>query len=192
MSDDPYCYPNSTTLRNRLGITDAHELDEIERALVAQRLSEGTPRGSFDLDHLRAIHRHLFQDVYDWAGELREVEIAKGGSRFMFRRFIGSGMADVHHRLTKAAFLRGLGHDAFAQEAGTIIGDINHIHPFREGNGRTQLEYLRQLGEQAGRAIDIRKLDGERWHQASRAAHMGDYGPMAQEIGNARADGQAD
>lgn len=192
MSDDLYCFPNSTTLRNRLGITDPHALDEMERELVAQRLSEGTPRGDFDLPHLRAIHRHLFQDVYEWAGELREVEIAKGGSQFMSRRFIGSGMADVHQRLTKAAFLRGLDHDAFAREAGTIIGDINHIHPFREGNGRTQLEYLRQLGEQAGRAIDVRKLDGERWHQASRAAHLGDYRPMAQEIGNARADGQGD
>lgn len=150
-----------------------------------QRTSEDPPRGNFDLDHLRAIHRHLFQDVYDWAGELREIEIAKGGSQFMHRRFIADGMADVHRRLSKAAFLQKLGRATFAEAAGKIVGDVNHIHPFREGNGRMQLEYLRQLAYQAGHAIDVRRLDDERWHKASRAAHLGDYAPMARAIGQA-------
>ena len=87
MSDPVYCYPpDFLVLRNRLGITDEAELDFSERELVSQRAAETIPTGAFDLAHLRAIHRHLFQDVYDWAGELRTVEISKGASQFQFRR----------------------------------------------------------------------------------------------------------
>ncbi len=88
---DPYVYPGTHVLRNRLGITDARKLDRIERRLVGDRIAEGVPLGSFDLAHLRAIHRHLFQDVYDWAGELRTVEIFKGGNQFQFRQYIPTG-----------------------------------------------------------------------------------------------------
>jgi len=80
--DDPYVYPGTTTLRNRLGITDWTVLDRAERRIVAERSSQGIPGGSFDLFHLRAIHRHLFRPIYDWAGELRTVEINKGGHQF--------------------------------------------------------------------------------------------------------------
>lgn len=139
MSDDPYVWPGTVVLRNRLGIRDAEKLDRVEREIVAMRRREGAPPGRFDLKHLRAIHRHLFQDVYDWAGELRTVEISKGGSQFQFVRFMEVGMADVHRRLVEAEFLRGLEPDAFARAAAEIIGDINYVHPFREGNGRTQL-----------------------------------------------------
>ncbi len=184
MSDgDPYLYPGSTVLRNRLGITDAAQLDYRERELVTQRISEGTPAGGFDLAHLRAIHHHLFQDVYNWAGELRTVEIAKGGHQFQFRQFIETGMGDVHRRLERADFLRGLTRADFAEAAGQIMGDVNYVHPFREGNGRTQLQYLEQLAAQAGHPLDLARIAPARWLDASRASHGGDYGPMAAEIG---------
>jgi cell filamentation protein len=80
VSDDPYLYPGTSVLRNRLGTSDPDYLDKQERALVALRMRRNVPRGAFDLKHLRAIHRHLFQDVYDWAGELRTVEISKGSN----------------------------------------------------------------------------------------------------------------
>jgi cell filamentation protein len=131
---------------------------------------------------LRAFHRHLFQDVYDWAGEIRTVEIAKNGNKFQFRRYIETGMADVHRRLVQADFLRGLSRGAFAEAAGAIIDDVNYAHPFREGNGRTQLQYLDQLAERAGHPIDLTRIDPARWLEASRASHGGDYGPMAAEI----------
>jgi cell filamentation protein len=182
-ADDPYCYPGSSVLRNRLGLTDPGQLDQMERRLVAQRIAEGAPTGEFDLAHLRAIHHHLFQDVYDWAGEIRTVEIAKGGHQFQFRQFIETGMADVHRRLEKADFLRGLSRAAFAEAAGPILGDVNYAHPFREGNGRTQLQYLEQLAEQAGHPIDLARIEPGRWLAASRSSHDGDYGPMGAEIG---------
>jgi cell filamentation protein len=185
IADDPYLIFGGAVLRNKLGITDPDALDQIERRLVVQRIREGVPTGDFDLAHLRAIHRHLFQDVYTWAGEVRTVEIAKDGHQFQFRQFIQNGMADVHRRLEHAHFLRGLSRAAFAEAAGQIIGDVNYVHPFREGNGRTQLQYLEQLAVQAGHPLDIGRIDPQGWLEASRACHDGDYGPMAAQIGRA-------
>lgn len=192
MSDDPYLYPDSDVLRNRPGIRDPAQLEVLERRLVVQRLREGAPTGHFDLAHLRAIHHHLFQDIYEWAGQIRRVEIAKNGNQFQFRRFIDTGMADVHRRLEVADFLRGLSRQDFAAAAGHILGDVNYVHPFREGNGRVQAEYLRQLGAQAGHRIDLTQLDGERWMAASQAAHRGDYSLLAAEILRAIRPGSAD
>jgi cell filamentation protein len=137
VSVDPYVYPGTSVLKNRFGLTDAADPDRIERLHTANCMLEAVPRGSFDLAHLRAIHRHLFQDVYDWAGELRTVEISKGRQQFRFRQYIQTGMADVHCRLVGTRFLHDLATAAFAEQAAVIIGDINYIHPFREGNGRT-------------------------------------------------------
>jgi cell filamentation protein len=180
--DDPYVYAGTRTLRNRFGILDAKLLDQAERSVVLERSAQRIPAGSFDLAHLRAIHRHLFQDVYDWAGELRTIEISKGGSQFQFCQYISTGMADVHRRLTRAGFLKRLPASEFAREAGVIIGDINYIHPFREGNGRTQAQYLKQLAEQTGHAVDLKRIDPKLWIEASQASHMADYSLMAEVI----------
>ena len=182
---DPYTYLRSSVLRNKLGIKDASALEGIERRLVAQRAAEGIPRGLFDLDHLRAIHRHLFQDLYEWAGEIRTVELSKGGQQFQFRQFIETGMSDVYRRLERENFLQGLSAADFAREAGKITGDVNYVHPFREGNGRAQLFYLEQLAEQAGHPLDLTQLDPQEWIKASRCAHEGDYTLMARQIARA-------
>jgi cell filamentation protein len=181
-NDDPYVYPGTSTLRNRFGITDPRKLDGIERKYAVQRSRGGIPVGTFDLTHLRAIHRHLFQDIYGWAGELRTVEIFKGGNQFQFRQYIHTGMADVHRRLARSGFLRRLPINDFIREAGVIIGDINYIHPFREGNGRTQAQYLKQLAEQAGHPLDLRRIDPRVWIEASKASHASDYKLMAEAI----------
>ncbi len=180
--EDPYLYPGSTVLRNKFGLRDAARLDYVEREIVVQRAAEGIPGGNFDLAHLRAIHRHLFQDIYEWAGELRTVEISKGGNQFLFRQFIEIGMADICRRLRQAGFLRDLTPGDFAAAAGKIIGDVNYLHPFRDGNGRTQLHFLFQLAEQAGHRLDLSRLDPPRWIAASRVAHDADYGLLAAEI----------
>jgi cell filamentation protein len=182
VSDDPYVYPGTTVLQNKFDIRDPATLDMVERRLVAARLKKGPPRGQFDLAHTCAIHRHLFRDIHDWAGQVRTVELAKGGNHFQPVPYIGTGMADVHNRLVKVDFLKGLSAVDFARQAGTIIGDVNHAHPFREGNGRTQFEYLRQLARQAGHPIDPRRIEPKLWIEASRAAHAGDYGPMCEQI----------
>jgi cell filamentation protein len=159
MTSDPYVYPGTTVLKNKLGIRDADLLDLAERRYSTSRARQGMPTGNFDLKHLRAIHRHLFQDIYEWAGEIRTVEISKGESQFQFRQYIETGMADVHRRLVIANFLTGLDEAQFVKEAATIIGDVNYVHPFREGNGRTQLHYLKQLASRAGHPLDLTKID---------------------------------
>lgn len=182
MSDDPYVYPGTTTLQNKLDIRSAEALDRVERRFVIQRIRDGVPTGDFDLPHLQAIHRHLFQDVYEWAGQIRSVEISKDGSKFQLQRYIETGMANVHQRIVGAGYLKGLSPADFAAKAGQIIGDVNHVHPFREGNGRTQLQYLKQLTDQAGHVLALKKLDREAWHQASREANDGRYDAMARCI----------
>ena len=183
MSDRDYCYPpDYTVLRNRLDIRNAAALEAAERELVAMRLLEPVPAGDFDLDHLKAIHRHLFQDVYAWAGEVRTVEIAKRGSRFQPRRFVATGMADIHRRIVAAQYFRGSGPDGFAGGAGPALGDVNHVHPFREGNGRAQLQYLKQLAARAGHAIDLTRIDRAAWLDASRRSNAGDHAAIARCI----------
>lgn len=184
MTDDPYCQ-SSGVLKNKLGIADPNELQHMERLHVRRRLQEGTPLGDFDLAHLCAIHKHLFQDVYDWAGEVRRAEITKGGHTFQFYQYIETGMADVHRRLVQSNFLRGIDADSFSRKAAEIIGDVNYVHPFREGNGRAQLEYLRQLAHQAGHNLSQDRLDPANWIKASKLAYAGNYELMGRTIRSA-------
>lgn len=179
MSDTVYCYPpDYNVLKNKHGIRDQEILDRLERGLVHDRSFEPMPTGDFDLDHLRAIHHHLFQDIYDWAGDVRTVEISKGGSQFQAKDYIETGMEDVHRRILKHGYLRDLNAEEFSGLVGEIIGDVNYVHPFREGNGRTQIYYYKQLARQAGHDVDLTKLTQESWMAASRQAHQGNYDPM--------------
>ena len=183
MNDTVYCYPpDYQILRNKLNLHSASELDFFEREFVTFRAMQDLPRGDFDLDHLRALHFHLFQDIYEWAGDVRCVEISKGGSQFQFRRYIETGMGDVHRRIQAQGYLRGLSAERFSYKAGDIIGDVNYIHPFREGNGRTQLYFLKQLAQQAGHNIDLTQVKPAKWMVASRIAHRADYRIMRQCI----------
>jgi cell filamentation protein len=94
-------------------------------------------------------------------------------------------MADVHARLVRSGFLKGHIAADFAEQAAVILGDINYIHPFREGNGRTQLQYLKQLAEEAGHALDLTRIRGPEWIAASVASHAADYQPMATVLAGA-------
>jgi cell filamentation protein len=185
MIDDTYVYPGTWVLQNKFGILDAEELERIEREQVIQRLSEIVPTGNFDLAHLQAIHHHLFQDVYDWAGKVRTLEIAKGGNQFQPHKYIRTGMEDVHRRILAADYFQNLSPADFVAGAAPIIGDVNYVHPFREGNGRTQLQYLKQLAAKAGHPIDFARLQAAKWLPASQAAHNANYAAMAEAIGAA-------
>jgi cell filamentation protein len=183
MDDEVYCYPpDFKVLKNKFGLTDNQLLEVTEREITSVRMRQGCPVGEFDLAHLKAIHRHLFQDIYDWAGDIRVLEISKGGSQFLPKQFIETGMNNVHSRLVASNNLRGMSAKEFSQHAGQLMGDINHIHPFRDGNGRTQLQYLSQLSQQAGHDIDLTKLDPEAWVNASIRSHHGDYAQMQSSI----------
>jgi cell filamentation protein len=156
--DDPYCYERSSVLKNRYDIRDWNELERLETILVASRLSEPFPTGKFDPAHYRALHHHLFQDVYDWAGQYRTIRIAKNDAMFCYPEHIQGQMDDLFVQLKNAAFLPCVASETFIPAATRFIADLNAIHPFREGNGRTQLAFLFLLGEQAGCHLDMTRI----------------------------------
>lgn len=158
---DPYCYPGSTVLKNRLGLRDQAELDAFELELTAQRFDEPLPLGRLSVAHYRAVHRHLFQDVYPWAGRFRTVRISKGGSMFCYPEHIASEMQKLFAELKLENFFRNLSSTDFASRAAHFLAYLNAIHPFREGNGRTQLVFFTVLAMQAGHPLDLDALDPE-------------------------------
>ena len=172
--DDPYLLPGTSVLRNRLGITDPIELHQYEFEATFTRQVELDARrlpGNYDLDHLRAVHRHLFQDVYDWAGEIRTVDIAKDRSLFALARFITDAATDLFGTLRAEKHLGGLGHDAFVGRAAHYLIEINALHPFREGNGRAQRAFIGQLATDAGWRINWSTIDAADNIAASIAGH---------------------
>lgn len=150
---DVYLDPVSGVLRNRFGVEDAAELEGLEARIVAARsreLVKGPVKGRYDLAHLQAIHRYLFGDLYEWAGQLRTVDISKNGHMFAHRAHIAGAAGEIFHKLEGEKYLAGLGPDAFCLRAAYYFGEINALHPFREGNGRTQREFLSHLADAAG------------------------------------------
>ena len=84
-------------------------------------------------------------------------------------------MTDAHRRILAAEYFRGSGPDEFAEGAGPVLGDVNHVHPFRDGIRGTQLQYLKQLAARAGHAIDLTRIDRAAWLDASRRSNAGDH-----------------
>ncbi len=178
MPDDPYVYPGTSTLKNLRDLRDADELRAFEtRASFARirELQERPIEGNFDRAHLQAIHKHIFQDVYAWAGKPREgVDIAKPGSPFFgFSQYIVPSLDDLFAKLQAEQNLRGLGADAFSLRAGHYLGEINAVHPFREGNGRAQQEFIRELGEPSGHRIDWSRVSREMMYHTSKLSFRG-------------------
>lgn len=180
MGSDPYADPVTGVLHNKLGLTEAEALREAEREITHAALillHESPVRATYDLAHLRAIHRVIFGDIYAWAGEVRTVAISKG-TMFCLPRFIEPAVAEISGNLRKDDFLRGLARDAFVDRMAYYLGEVNAVHPFREGNGRTQRAFFEQLAADAGYTLDWQRLDTERNITASEAIMCGDPGPM--------------
>ena len=136
VGQDPYCYPGTDVLRNRLGLTDESALHEAERNLseiAASQLDFDLP--PYDLAYLQRIHRHLFADVYDWAGELRTVDISKGGTHFCNEARIEAESTKLFKRVALAGWFEAMARPDLVIAAAELYGDLNIIHPFREGNG---------------------------------------------------------
>ena len=156
---DPYCYEGTTVLKNLANLRDQGELDAFEHEAALARSDEPLPEGAKDVSHYRAIHRHLFQDVYAWAGEFRTVRISKGGSMFCYPEHIPGEIGRLFEGLARDQFLSGRDAADFAANAAYFIAELNAIHPFREGNGRTQLTFLALLADQAGHSLNFDALD---------------------------------
>jgi cell filamentation protein len=168
---DPYVYPGTSVLRNLRGFRDARVLSEFEAEATGRRLRQLEHKplsGVFDFRHLKAIHQHIFQDVYEWAGEFRTVSISKSGDPFAFPQHVASSLDKTCEELKHEDHLAGSDLSRFASRAAYYLGEINAIHPFREGNGRTQREFIRTLAHRNGLTIDWRQISQEEMIEASR------------------------
>ncbi len=140
-----YCYPHTHILKNKLDIHDREQLFKAEQELSSARYFEISQRpipGDFSLQHLCAIHRYIFQDIYDWAGQIRTVDISKG-TIFCLTQFIEIEFQKVQDWLIAHNYLKDVDDKKqMAKYLAYLIGEINMIHPFREGNGRAQRVYV--------------------------------------------------
>ena len=176
---DEYCYPGTTVLKNKLDLRDADELASFEAEMSDTRADEEAPAGDLDFKHFKAVHGHLFQDVYDWAGSIRTVRISNDGSMFCYPENIESEAKKLFTQLKQDRFLRGLPNDDFASKSAHFLSELNAIHAFREGNGRTQLSFFLLVAEQAGHSIDLEKLTPDAFLDAMIASFNGNEAPLA-------------
>ena len=185
---DPYLDPQSGILRNKFGLTDQNSLDREEGNTVYVRsmlLKLNPIKGNFDSLHLQQIHENLFQDVYAWAGQFRTIDMFKLDqnreppmTRFTPADSIERELGETFKRLSEDDFLAGLEPKEFARKAAGLLSDINRIHPFREGNGRAQRHFVRQLAESVGHRLRFEVISKERMIQASILSANGDVTMM--------------
>lgn len=178
MIESRYTYTNTNVLINKGNIKNEIKLDEFETYRTTDRLSELSEnptllKRTFDSNHLKSIHSYIFQDVYmdrsemeqanfdgklPLRGEFRIENIAKGNFQFASAMFLENGLQYVLDEL-KRERLSSLSTESFIKKLAYYLAEINVLHPFREGNGRTTREFIRQLAEEHGYDCDWGLLD---------------------------------
>lgn len=178
-SDTQYCYPNSDVLINKLGLTEESTLGEAEVELTQARIEQFDP--DFDdisLAALRGIHRYLFQDIYHWAGELREVDISKGATRFANITRVEPEANKLFLQLAKENYLVGLPREKFVARLAHYYCELNVIHPFRDGNGRAQRLLFEVISINAGYLLRWEPISRLEWLNANIAAYNCQLKPL--------------
>jgi cell filamentation protein len=180
--DDPYLYPGTSVLRNLLDIRDAKALENYEIEISRLRSWERLPEGDFDPTHYCAVHRHLFGDVYEWAGTYRTVRIAKGETMFCYPENIAAQMDALFAGFGGGARFRDVTAEEFVTRLAGFLAELNAIHPFREGNGRTQLAFAGLIGAAFGQPLQLRRVSQRTFLPAMVASFAGDLGPLIAEL----------
>ncbi|QUH20417.1 Fic/DOC family protein [Alkaliphilus sp. B6464] len=180
--DSKYCYANSFVLKNKFNITNNEQLEIAEREYTALSIAEikHTPvKGNLDLKHLQSIHKQIFNDIYDWAGELRTVNISKGNS-FYNHMYILEGAEEIFSKLKRENYLIGISQPDIHDKLAYYLGEINVLHPFREGNGRAQRIFIEYLAQVAGYSIDFSNITDIEMIEASVEAFNCNYNKMTE------------
>jgi len=177
------CYPGTTVLVNKFDLHTQKELNAVESVLVMAKTiqwSENPRCAAFDFEHYKAIHRHLFGELYDWAGQVRMVNLSKKGTQFCPVEEIPRVSAAIFKRLAQNNLLCGLARNDFIAALVDLYQRTNELHPFREGNGRTQRVFLSQLAENAGYDLDFTAVDPDELMIATIYAAQGIEAPLQQ------------
>ncbi len=160
LQDD--CYENSTVLKNKFNIRDGAKLDLIERTTTTLRIAQAMKDISFtdvDFTFYKNLHKYVFGDIYEWAGNIRKVEMSKKGTSFCSVNEIEKRGNNLFKRLQNNNYLKVFTGDEFINEFTELYCDLNYLHPFREGNGRIQRLFLNMLLLSIGKSIDFSKVD---------------------------------
>jgi cell filamentation protein len=181
--EDPYCHPGTSISRNLPGLRDSAALQQFEAIATAQRADEPLPNGRLGVAHYRAIHRHLFQDVYSWAGQFRTVTMSKRGNTFCHPENIRREMDRLFGSLRDNRYLKNFPLPEFILHATHFLAELNAIHPFREGNGRTQITFTVLLAIRAGRLVRVELLRPRRFLAAMIVSFEGNEQPLRSELG---------
>lgn len=183
---DRYTYKGTEILRNKFGITDPLAAHELETRVAYQQLvefSEHPIPGDFDLDHLRAIHRAVYSDLWDWAGEIRTVDTGTTNTGLAHCRpeFILDQARTVFGAIKADGFLHGMDHDTVSDRLAYHWAETTALHPFRDGNTRSQRLFFHQLTTEAGWSINWTGINNEmdQFIQARLIAHAGNHDPLA-------------
>jgi cell filamentation protein len=179
---DGFCYPETNVLRNKADIEDQNALDAFELEMVLVRSKEQWPAGNLDVSHYCSLHHHLFQDVYEWAGTLRTVRIGKAGVWFCYPEHIKGEMTKLFDWLKNEDYFHSHSGMEFSVKAVRLLSELNAIHPFREGNGRTQMSLLTILVDKSGLPFNITALEPKRSMDAMIDSFKGNLIPLQELI----------
>jgi len=171
-----YCYKGTNILINLLNITNDKDLYDVERELVSLRtyeLNENPLKGEFDFKYLKSIHKYLFQDIYKWAGSIRTCNIAKK-DLFCLAEYIESYGKEVFDKLKDENYFINYDNETKLNKLVDLFADINALHPFREGNGRSQRLFIESLAKINGIYLDLTNVDKMEMIIASHESINGD------------------
>ncbi len=176
--DPIYCYPNSTVLKNKLNIKEADALCEAEREITAMRIAQASMnpiQGKYDTAHLKRIHHFLFGDIYAWAGKTRTVNISKG-TPFCLHQFIDTNLDALFLQLKSEKYLAEYeAVETLARRLSYYLAGVNAIHPFREGNGRSQRLFISMLSNARGYDLNFDLITTEEMLEAGMLSFRNDY-----------------
>ncbi len=165
-----YCYPNTNILINKLNIKDIELLQKYEAKITAAKLLSLRQKGiigNFDVKHVKDIHLYLFEDIYPFAGKFRTENIGKGEFRFAEWQYIEPELNKLLEKLKTENYLSGLDKENMAQRLAYYMSELNVLHPFREGNGRTIREFIRELALKNDYILNIMNADPSEFLEAS-------------------------
>lgn len=169
---DSLFYPDdgSRVPINKLGLKNWSDLEQAETTIILRKMQE-LPEEAQEISFkgLKALHKYLFEDVYDWAGKPRTYTTGRGEAAFARPEFIESEMERIFKELIKENYLQNLDLNKFAERAAYYVNEINAVHPFIEGNGRTQRLFLTELVEKAGYEFSLEQaqITKDEWYKAS-------------------------
>lgn len=167
-SNDHYCYPNTTALKNKLEITDEKRLEEAEREITEASIHYvKVSKPPYNLKILQNIHATLFSELYAWAGQIRNVNISKGNTLFCSALYITPEIEKLFKKLEDENYLQNLSYNVFVTKLAEYYAEFNVIHPFREGNGRVQRLFFEHLAAFNGYALDWKSISQDDWIKAN-------------------------